>query len=193
MRKAHGHIIKSKRFSKVLTSLPRVAFRNAKSLKDRSARSKLKPESNIANGNLKRKSKRSKICIILVPGDEFKSFMTKKKYKINFWFVYNSIDISYLISCTVCGSQYTGTTAIRFRERFNHYKSNANLYSQGVRGLMQEKMTCHFFWFWTHIGSNDDMYVKIIDRCDPNDKEKRKSLYVETLQTMCQCGLILKK
>ena len=84
MRKAHGHIFKSKRFSKVLTSLPRVAFRNAKSLKDRLVRSKLKPESNIATGNLKRKSKRSKICKILVPGDEFKSFMTKKKYKINF-------------------------------------------------------------------------------------------------------------
>ena len=84
MRKAYGHVFKSKRFSKVLTSLPRVAFRNAKSLKDRLVRSKLKPESNIATGNLKCKSNRSKICKILVPGDEFKSFMTKKKYKINF-------------------------------------------------------------------------------------------------------------
>ena len=130
MRKAHDHVLKSKRFWKLLASLPQVAFRDAKSLKDRLVTSKLKPESNIATGNLKRCSKRCKICKILVPGDEYKSFMTKKKYKINFWFVYNSIDVIYLISCTVCGSQYTGTTVARFRERFNYYKSNVNLYSQ---------------------------------------------------------------
>ena len=192
MRKAHGHVLKSKRFSRLWASHPRVAFRDTKSLKDCLVRSKLKLESSIATGNLKRCSKRCKICKILVPGDEYKSFMTKKKYKINFWFVYNCIDVIYLISCTVCGSQYTGTTVARFRERFNHYKSNVNLYSQRVRGLMQEKMTSHFFLFWTHIGSNDDMYVKIIDQCDPNDKEKRKSLYIETLQTMYQCAFDFK-
>ena len=57
----------------------------------------------------------------------------------------NSSDVIYLISCAVCGCQYMGTTITRFRESFNQYKLNLNLYSQGVRGLMQDKMISHFF------------------------------------------------
>ena len=47
---------------------------------------------------------------------------------MNFLFDYNSIDVIHLISCTVCGSQYTGqytdTTVTKFREKFNHYRSS---------------------------------------------------------------------
>ena len=64
---------------------------------------------------------------------------------MNFRFDYNSSDVIYLISCTVCGCQYMGTMVTRFRERFNQHKSNVNLYSQGVRGLIQKKMISHFF------------------------------------------------
>ena len=67
-------------------------------------------------------------------GSKFKSFVTQKSYKINFRFDCNSSDVSYLISCKICGRQYTGTTVTRFRERFNQCKSNVNLYSEGVRG-----------------------------------------------------------
>ena len=49
-----------------------------------------------------------------------------------------------------------------------------NLYIPRVRGLIQEKMISHFFYF-EHNGSIDDMYVQIIDHCDPNDKERRES------------------
>ena len=87
---------------------------------------------------------------------------------MNIRFDCNSIDAIYLKSCTVCGSQYTGTTVTRLREKFNQYKSNMNLHSQGVRGL-----------------------IKVIDHCDPND-EKRKSFLIETLQTMYQYGLNFK-
>ena len=77
----------------------------------------------------------------------------------------------YLISCTVSGRQCTGTTVNRFRERFTQYKSNVNLYSQGILGLMQEKMIFHCFYF-DHNGSIDDVYVQIIDHCNPNDKKE---------------------
>ena len=76
----------------------------------------------------------------------------------------------YLISCTLSGRQYTGTMVNRFRERFTQYKSNVNLYSQGILGLMQEKMIFHCFYF-DHNGSTDDMHVQIIDHCNPNDKK----------------------
>ena len=56
---------------------------------------------------------------------------------MNFRFDGNSSDVIYLISCTVCGRQYTGIPRLtRFRERFNQYKWNVDLYSQGVCELM---------------------------------------------------------
>ena len=70
----------------------------------------------------------------------------------------------------------------RFRERFNQYKSNVNLYSQGVRGIMQEKMISHFFTE-NHNDCSKDMSVQIIDHCDQNDKERRESYCIETLET----------
>ena len=179
LRKAHRHVLKPKRLSRVLQSPPRVASRNAKSLKDCLVRSKLKPESDATTGNFNFSSKRSKICKILVPGKEFKSVVTKKSYKMNFRFDSNSSDVIYLMSCTVCGRQYTSITVTKFRERFNQDKSNVNLCSQGVCGLMQEKMID-----FVHNGSTDAMHVQIIDHCDANDKESRESFWTETLQTM---------
>ena len=58
-----------------------------------------------------------------------------------------------------------------------------NLYGPGVRGLMQEKTMSHFF-DCEHNGSTDNIYVKIIDHYDTNDKEKRESFWIGTLQTM---------
>ena len=66
-----------------------------------------------------------------------------------------------------------------------------NLYSQGIRGLMQEKIIFHFFDF-EHNGSIDDMHVQIIDHFDPSDKERRESFWIETLQTMYPYGLNFK-
>ena len=66
--------------------------------------------------------------------------------------------------------------------RFNQYKSNVNLYRQGVRLMMQKKMISHFFTE-NHYGCSKDMSVQIIDHCDPNDKERRKSYWIETLET----------
>ena len=83
LRKAHRHVLKSSRLSRVLPSPPRVGLRNAKSLKDRLVRSKLKPESDVTIGNFNCSSKRCEICKILVPGNEFKSFVTKKTYKLS--------------------------------------------------------------------------------------------------------------
>ena len=48
---------------------------------------------------------------------------------------------------------------------------------------MQEKMISHFFDF-EHNGSIDDMYVQIIDHCDPNDKEGRESFWIKTINVV---------
>ena len=192
LRKAHRHVLKSSILSKVWTSPPRVVFYHAKSLKDSLVRSKLKLESDVATGNFNCTSKRCKICKIVVPGNELKRFVTKKTYQMNFLFDCNSSKVIYLISCTLCGRKYTRTTVTRFRERFNQYKSNVNLYSQGVHGLMQEKMISHFFDF-EHNALIGGMYVQIIGQCGPNDKERRDSFWIETLQAVHPYELLNKK
>ena len=174
VRKAQHYVYKSARLVKVLKLPPRVAFPNAKTLKARFVRSKLRNESEVQTGIFKGNSKRCEVCNYIELGSKFKSFITQKSYKINFRFDCNSSAVIYLISCKICGRQYAGTTVTRFREGFNQYKSNVNLYSQWVRGMMQEKMTSHFFTK-NHNGYSNDMSVQIIDHCDPNDKERRAS------------------
>ena len=56
------------------------------------------------------------------------------------------------------------------------------------RGMMQEKMISHFFTE-NHNGCSKDMSVQIIDHCDPNDKERRESYWIETLETSYPKGL----
>ena len=157
-------------------------------MKDRLVRPKLKIDADVETGVFKCNNKRCEICNFIEPGNEFKSFVTRKTYKINFRFDCNSSDVIYLTSCKVCGQQYTGTTVTRFRERFNQYKSNVNLSSQEVRGLMQEKMISQFLTA-NHNACSKDMSVQIIDHCDPNDKERRESFWIEILETAYPKGL----
>ena len=174
--------------AKVLKPPQRVAFRNAKILKDRLVRSKLRDESEVETGSFKGNSKQCEVCNCIESGSKFKSFVTQKLYKINFRFDCNSSDVIYLISCKTYSRQYTGTRVTRFRKRFNQYKSNVNLYSQGVRGMMQEKIISHFLTE-NHNGCSKDMSVQIIDHFDPNDKERSESYWIETLETSFPKGL----
>ena len=84
LRKAHRHVLKSKGFSKVLTSPPRIVFHNDKSLKNLLVASQLNPESDFPTGDFNCSSKRRKICKIIVPGNKFKIFTIKREYKIDF-------------------------------------------------------------------------------------------------------------
>ena len=86
LRNAQRHVYKSARLAKVLKSPPRVAFRNAKTLKDRLVRSKLRNESEVETGSFKCNGKRCDVCNYIEPGSKFKSFVTQKLYKINFRF-----------------------------------------------------------------------------------------------------------
>ena len=68
----------------------------------------------------------------------------------------------------------------RFKERLNQYKLNVNLYIEGDRGLIQEKMIFSFSDFG-HNGLIYDMYVKITDHHDPNNfgiKNSKKCIHM---------------
>ena len=192
LQKAHRHTLKSSRLSAVLPSPPRIAFRNAKTLRDKLVRSKLKNKHDKKPGVHICGNKRCEICKILYQGDTFESTQNEKKFKINFHFDCNSANVIYLLTCNICKKQYVGSTITKFRSRFNQYKSNINLYSQGKRGFMQEKLIEHFFTNG-HNGSHKDLKVQIIDFCDPNDPERREDFWIYNLETLSPKGLNTKK
>ena len=143
LQKAHRHTLKSRRLTAVLPSPPRLDSRNAKTLKDHLARSKLKTTYQKPGATICGR-KNCTICHILHQGDTFESSNTGKQYKINFSFNCNSRNVVYLLTCKICEKQYVGSTVTKFRSRFNQYKSNMNLCGKGQRGFMQEPLIEHF-------------------------------------------------
>ena len=84
LKRAHKHALKSPRLLSVLPSPPRVAFRNAKTIRDKLVRSKLKEFIYKDTGiNICGRSN-CDICKILESEDQFETTTTKKKYRINF-------------------------------------------------------------------------------------------------------------
>ena len=161
--------MKPPRLQYVLPTPPRVAFRNDKSLKDKLVRSKLKNPNRRDPGNYKFESNLCQICNIIFFENEFTGRHRKKSYKINFDFDCNIQCIIYLTTCKVRQKHYVGSAITTFRKRFNQYKSNIKLYSEGRRGMKQEKLISHFLTDKQH-RRYDDIKVQIIDYCDPNDQ-----------------------
>ena len=96
-------------------------------------------------------------------------------YKIYIYHIYNQIYIFDSHIYKVCQKQYVGSTITAFRKRFNQYKSNMKLYSEGRRGMKQGKLISHLFTD-KHHGTYDDIKEQIIDYCDANDQERREDL-----------------
>ena len=88
----------------------------------------------------------------------------------------------------VCQKQYVASTITTFRIRFNQYKSNIKLYSEGRRAMKQEKLISHFFTD-EHHGTYDDIKVQIIDYRDANDQERREDFWIFNLNTLEPNGL----
>ena len=181
LQRAYKHILKPPRLLSALPSPPRVAFRNAKTIRDKLVRSKLK-EFIYTGINICCHSN-CDICKILENGDRFESTVTKKKYRINFPFDCNSICLVYLLTCKVYLKQYVGSTVTMFRLRFNQYKSNIKLYRERRRAFKQEELIDYFF-LCSQNGTHKDIKVQIIYHCDPNDQEAREDFWIFHLDTL---------
>ena len=121
-KSAHCFIEKSPALKAVLPKPPRVALCNPKTLRDKSARSKIRQKDEEERENFSCRHSNCEICKILEPGKEFKSTVNGEIFKINFHFDCNSV--VYPLTYRICESEYTGSTITKFRERFNQYKSN---------------------------------------------------------------------
>ena len=165
----------------MLTSPPRLAFRNPKTLKDRLVRSKFK-ESNEKSGVNLCNGTKCDVCNILHQGTTFESTHTNKQCKINFNFNCNSKNVIYLLTCRICQKQYVGSTTTKFRSRFNQNKSNFNLYGKGRRGFVQESFLENVFDS-DYNGTHKDMKVQIIDYCDPIGIQNKRKTFGYTIWT----------
>ena len=171
---------------------PCVALCNPKPLFDKLVGSKLRPDYEEERGVFICGQRNCDICNILEPGNEFKSTTTGEVYKINFHFHCNSECTVYLLTCMICRKQYVGPTITKFRLRFNQYKFNIKLYGKGRRNFKQEKFTKHFY-SENHNSTHQDINVKIIGFCDPNDQEKCGNFWLNKLRTLYPLGLNYKQ
>ena len=137
IKSAHRFIEKSPALKAVLPKPPRVAFHNAKTLRDKLVRPNIRQNDEEERGNFPCGHNNCEMCKILEPGKEFKSTVTGEVFKMNFHFDCNSICVVYLLNCRICKKQYTGSAVTKFRQRFNQYKSNLKLHGEGRRDFKQ--------------------------------------------------------
>ena len=123
-----------------------VCFRRAKNLKDHLVRSKLRGEEGTVVGMFKWAKKKCKICDNIVTGDEFRSYVEGRSFRINPSFDCDSEGVVYLISCKSCGLQNVGNTITAFRLRFNNHKSSLNRYGRGAERYRGTAFICSFLW-----------------------------------------------
>ena len=124
--------------------------------------------------------------------------MDKKVYKISHRFTCSDKCLVYLLSCKVCGWQYTGQTVDEFRYRWNNYKDNSR---KSLRGDEQKQagFFAHFqsldhngFLEDTQITFTDktDAQITFIDKTDPkSDPTGHEEFWIDTLKTCYLLGL----
>ena len=117
---------------RVFTPAPFVSFSTAKTLRIRLVRAKVYHVEESLVGSRKYLRNRCQVCKNVVEIDTSQSFVDKKVYKINRRFTYSDKYLVYLLSCKVCGRQYTGQTVDEFRYRWNNYKDNNRKSLKGV-------------------------------------------------------------
>ena len=150
---------------------PFASFRSTRNLKSYLIRSKTYPLDRKV-GSKKCKNKRCLVCLNVSKMDVFQSFQTKEQYKINHQLNCNDKCLIYLLSCKVCGVQYVGSTADKFRFRWNNCKENNRKAKRG-----EEHMKPLVF---EHFSANDhdsllgDCSITLIYKTDGSDPNKRE-------------------
>ena len=164
-----------------------VSFRTARTLRTHLVRAKVYPVEERLVGSRKCLRNRCQVCKNVVETDIFQSFVDKKVYKINHRFTCSDECLVYLLSCKVCGRQYTGQTVDEFRYRWNSYKDN------NKKSLMgdEHKQTGFFAHFQglDHNGFLEDIEITFIDKTDPSNPTRHEEFWIDTLKTRYPLGL----
>ena len=124
LRKLNSVLHSSQRFRDAITEGLMVAFRRLKCLSDYFVRAKFRSDAKEEiTGTSRCGSDRCQICNSLCVGKTFRRKTNGKEFRINYNLNCNSENVTYLITCKVCGIQYVGSTTTTFRFRFNNHGS----------------------------------------------------------------------
>ena len=164
-------LYQDEKVKRVFTPDPFVSFRTARTLRTHLVRAKAYPAEERLVGSRKCFRNRCQVCKNVVETDTFQSFVDKKVYKINHRFTCSGKCLVYLLSCKVCGRQYTGQTVDEFRYRWNNYKDN-NRKSLRRDEHKQAGFFAHF-QSSDHNGFLEDTEITFIDKTDPSDPTRR--------------------
>ena len=164
-----------------------VSFCTARTLKTHLVRSKVHRVEERLVGSRKCLRNRCQVCKNVVETDIFQSFVDKKVYKINHRFTCSDKCLVYLLSCKVCGRQYTGQTVDEFRYWWDSYKG---INRKSLRGD-EHKQTGFFAHFQglDHNGFLEDIEITFIDKTDPSNPTRHEEFWIDTLKTRYPLGL----
>ena len=167
---------------RVFTLAPFVSFRTASTLRTHLVRAKVYPADKRLFGSRKCFRNRCQVCKNVVEKDIFQSFVDKKVYKINHRFTCSDKCLVYLLSCKVCGRQYTGQTVDEFRYRWNNYKDNNRKSLKGNE--------CKQAGFFAHFQSLDHhTEITFIDKTDLSNPTRCKEFWIDRLKSCYPLGL----
>ena len=167
---------------RVFTPAPFLSFRTAGTLRTHLVRAKVYPVEERLVGSRKCLRNRCQVCKNVVETDIFQSFVDKKVYKINHRFTCSDKCLVYLLSCKVCGRQYTGQTVDEFRYRWNNYKDNNRKSLKGNE--------CKQAGFFAHFQSLDHhTEITFIDKTDLSNPTRCKEFWIDRLKSCYPLGL----
>ena len=172
LRELHPFLHYSERCEQAIRDVPMMAFRRPKSLQDYLVCAKLRPLDQTPSGNQgthKCTSNRCDVCNYLVVGDIFSSHNTGTSYTVNHRFDCNSKNVVYLISCKICGLQYVGSTATKFRLRFNNHKRRLRAHSKMAAANKNKDDTIYKHFHSDEHRGLRDIEVHLIDKVNAKD------------------------
>ena len=120
LEELHLLLTPDERQRKVFTDIPRIGFKNGKSLKDHLVRSVL-PKIDVAcnSGPYGRKRPPCELCKLMKKNLTFKKRNSEEIYRIHKPLNCNSKNKVHLIKCIQCWKQYTGSSKTKFRHEAN--------------------------------------------------------------------------
>ena len=103
---------------------------------------------------------------------KLKHFQSQSQGKINSHLCCNDKCLIHLLTCKVCGNQYTGKTVHKFRSQWNNYKDNDRAFLRGeeIKQKFRHEQSLKDY----HHGFEKDVSICLIDKTRSSDPHKRE-------------------
>ena len=182
LKELHILLAPDEQHRNVFTDIPRIGFKNGKSLKDHLVRSVLPKIDEAGNsGPCGGKRPPCELCKLMKKTSTFKKRNSNEIYHIHQALNCNSKNTVYLIECNQCWKQYTGSSKTKFRYRANNYKSTHRKFKnkkQVPKKTLKQKVFHEHFCSDGHNGIQD-WIIALIEQVDEERFLRQSELFWE--------------